>query len=82
MQITLNIYKTDLTYPIKKFQAKMITETIIEEYFKKYTRAFEYWKELKFEFDPVTPNKLNGNITITHAGTNKLKNNNDVLVKE
>ena len=61
---------------------ELVTETIIEEYFRKYTRAFEYWKELEFEFDPVTPNKLNGNITITHAGTNKLKNNNDVLVKE
>ena len=60
----------------------LITKTIIEEYFEKYTRAFEYWKELSFEFDPLTPNNLNGKITITHKGTNRLKNSNNVSIIE
>lgn len=44
--------------------------TIIEEYLKKYTRAFEYWKDLKIEIPTPSMKSLNDVIIISHHGIN------------
>lgn len=44
--------------------------TKIEDYIKKYTRAYDYFKDLKIKVDPVTLRNLDNKITFTHHGYN------------
>ena len=44
--------------------------TLLEEYLKEYTDAFNYWLDLTITCDPVTMKDLNKKITITHHGIN------------
>ena len=50
--------------------------TIIEEYMKEYTHAFEYWKDLKIDIPTPSLKSLSEQITISHHGINgDFKNN-------
>ena len=44
--------------------------TIIEEYMKEYTHAFEYWKDLQIVIPTPSLKSLNDRIVITHHGIN------------
>ena len=44
--------------------------TLLEEYLRTYTKAFEYWKGLEISFESVSMKELDHCITITHHGIN------------
>ena len=43
---------------------------IIEDYLRKYTRIFEYWKDAEIKIDTVSMKNLEAGITFTHHGYN------------
>lgn len=55
-----------------KYNARSSKEQpkLLEDYLRKYTKIFEYWKNLEISFDPVTMKSLDNCITITHHGIN------------
>lgn len=44
--------------------------TLVEEYLRKYTYAFDYWKDLKIIVEPISARELKHKIIFTHHGYN------------
>lgn len=59
------IFGKDYNHNIKRAQTP-----IIEEYLKKYTNAYKYWKCVSIKLDKVTSKDLTAGITFTHQGIN------------
>ena len=59
------IFGKDYNHNIKRVQTP-----IIEEYLKKYTNAYKYWKGVSIKLDKVTSKDLTAGITFTHQGIN------------
>lgn len=57
-------YETCKTSKLKKYHPT----TLVEDYLRKYTKVFEYWKDLKITVEPITAKDLNHKIIFTHHG--------------
>ena len=49
---------------------KIKNTSIIEDYMRDYTQAFNFWVELKIEVEPVSMKTLSNKIIFTHEGIN------------